>query len=85
MTAIQSQVSSGASAIGQAAVAAALDAADQTFVQHAREAYARRAELVTKTIPSIPGLQLLLPQGAFFAYVNCGGLIGRLRPDGRPG
>ncbi|WP_434034957.1 aminotransferase class I/II-fold pyridoxal phosphate-dependent enzyme [Cupriavidus sp. a3] len=84
MTAIQSQVSSGASAIGQAAVAAALDAADQTFVQHAREAYARRAELVTRTIPSIPGLRLLPPQGAFFAYVNCGGLIGRLRPDGRP-
>ncbi|RDK05249.1 aminotransferase class I/II-fold pyridoxal phosphate-dependent enzyme [Cupriavidus lacunae] len=84
MTAIQSQVSSGASAIGQAAVAAALDAADQTFVQKARGAYARRAALVTEAIPSIPGLRLLPPQGAFFAYVNCGGLIGRLRPDGRP-
>ncbi|QQX89700.1 aminotransferase class I/II-fold pyridoxal phosphate-dependent enzyme (plasmid) [Cupriavidus necator] len=84
MTAIQSQVSSGASAIGQAAVEAALDAADQTFVQEARVAYARRAALVTEAIPSIPGLRLLPPQGAFFAYVNCDGLIGRLRPDGRP-
>lgn len=84
MTAIQSQVSSGASAIGQAAVAAALDAADQTFVQEARVAYARRAALVTEAIPSIPGLRLLPPQGAFFAYVNCDGLIGRLRADGRP-
>lgn len=84
MTAIQSQVSSGASAIGQAAVAAALDAADQTFVQEARVAYACRAALVTEAIPSIPGLRLLPPQGAFFAYVNCDGLIGRLRPDGRP-
>lgn len=83
MTAIQSQVSSGASAIGQAAVAAALDAADQTFVQRAREAYAHRAAQVGHAIGAIPGLRLLPPQGAFFAYVNCAGLIGHLRPDGR--
>ncbi|AOY90647.1 aspartate aminotransferase [Cupriavidus sp. USMAA2-4] len=84
MTAIQSQVSSGASALGQAATAAALEATDQAFVVQAREAYARRAALTAQAINAIPGLRLLAPQGAFFAYVNCAGLIGKVRPDGRP-
>ncbi|MGO4304112.1 aminotransferase class I/II-fold pyridoxal phosphate-dependent enzyme [Cupriavidus sp. RAF12] len=83
MTAIQSQVSSGANAIGQAATAAALHANDQNFVHVAREAYARRAAFAVEAINAIPGLRLLPPQGAFFAYVNCEGLLGRMRPDGR--
>lgn len=86
MTAIQSQVSSGANSIGQAATAAALQANDRTladFIEHARSAYARRAALTVAAIHRIPGLHLLAPDGAFFAYIHCGGLIGQLRPDGR--
>lgn len=82
MTAIQSQVSSGANSMGQAAVAAALDGADPSFVHQAREAYARRAAFVSAAVNAVPGLSLLPPQGAFFAYVNCSGLLGRVRPDG---
>ncbi|WP_244787822.1 aminotransferase class I/II-fold pyridoxal phosphate-dependent enzyme [Cupriavidus pauculus] len=86
MTAIQSQVSSGANSIGQAATAAALQANDRTladFIEHARNAYARRAALTVAAINRISGLRLLPPDGAFFAYIHCGGLIGQLRPDGR--
>ena len=86
MTAIQSQVSSGANSIGQAATAAALQANDRTladFIEHARNAYARRAALTVAAIHRISGLRLLPPDGAFFAYIHCGGLIGQLRPDGR--
>ncbi|PLP99345.1 aminotransferase class I/II-fold pyridoxal phosphate-dependent enzyme [Cupriavidus pauculus] len=87
MTAIQSQVSSGANSIGQAATAAALQTNDRSFVdfiEHARDAYARRAALTVAAINRIPGLRLLPPDGAFFAYIHCGGLIGQLRPDGQP-
>jgi len=83
MTVIQSQVSSGASSIGQAAVTAALNAPDQSFVEEARAAYARRAAFITRAFHAIPGLTLLPPEGAFFAYANCGALIGRVRPDGQ--
>ena len=82
MTAIQSQVSSGANSLGQAATAAALQANDRAFIEHARNAYARRAALTVAAINRIPGLYLLPPDGAFFAYIHCGGLIGLARPDG---
>jgi len=83
MTVIQSQVSSGANSIGQAAAAAALLANDRAFVEQARDAYARRATLTVAAINRVPGLRLLPPDGAFFAYIHCGGLIGQVRPDGQ--
>jgi len=82
MTVVQSQASSGPNSIGQAATAWALQSADQSFVVQARASYAQRATFVTQALNAIPGLSLLGPQGAFFAYVNCSALIGRLRPDG---
>jgi aspartate aminotransferase len=82
MVVIQSQASSGPNSIGQAAVASALVSADQSFVTESRAAYARRAAFVSHAINAIPGLALLAPEGAFFAYIHCGALIGRTRPDG---
>ena len=82
MVVIQSQASSGPNSIGQAAVAAALVSADQSFVSESRAVYARRAAFVSNAINAIPGLVLLAPEGAFFAYIQCGALIGRTRPDG---
>nr|WP_315233881.1 aminotransferase class I/II-fold pyridoxal phosphate-dependent enzyme [uncultured Albidiferax sp.] len=83
MVVIQSQASSGPNSIGQAAVASALDAADQSFVSESRAVYARRAAFVSDALNAIPGISLLAPEGAFFAYIHCGELIGRVRPDGR--
>ena len=82
MTAVQSQTTSGPNAIAQAAVLAALEAKDQSFVSTARSVYARRAKAVTRGFDSIEGLQLLPPQGAFFAFVHCADLLGSQRPDG---
>jgi aspartate aminotransferase len=82
MIVVQSQASSAPNSIGQAATAWALQSADQDFVVPARDAYARRAALVTQGLNRIDGLSLLGPQGSFFAYVNCSGLLGQVRPDG---
>lgn len=83
MTVVQSQVSSAPNSIGQAATAWALQSADQSFVAQSRLAYAGRGRFVTQALNAIPGLSLLGPQGAFFAYVNCSALIGQQRPDGK--
>lgn len=83
MVVIQSQASSGPNSIAQAAVTAALESPDQSFVDEARIAYARRARLVEQAIRSVPGLSMLPPGGSFFAFIHCGALIGQLRPDGR--
>lgn len=83
MVVIQSQASSGPNSVAQAAVTAALNSADQSFVAQARGAYARRARRVTEAINAVPGLSLLPPGGSFFAFVHCGDLLGHLRPDGR--
>jgi len=82
MTAVQSQLSSAPSAISQAAALAALEG-DQAFVHQATAAYRRRRDLVVAGLTKVPGLQLEPPEGAFFAFVHVGALIGRLRPDGR--
>jgi hypothetical protein len=62
MVVIQSQASSGPNSMGQAAVAAALVSADQSFVTESRAAYARRAAFVSHAINAIPGLALLHPK-----------------------
>ena len=83
MTVVQSQTSSGANSIAQAAVASALHDTDQSFVTHAREAYTRRAAAFSAALNAIPGISLLAPEGAFFVYPNVAGLLGRVRPDGQ--
>lgn len=83
MVVIQSQASSGPNSLAQAAVTAALESPDQSFVADARSAYARRAALMTQMLNAVPGLSLRPPGGSFFAFVHCGALIGAVRPDGQ--
>ncbi|WP_454690719.1 aminotransferase class I/II-fold pyridoxal phosphate-dependent enzyme [Achromobacter aloeverae] len=82
--AVQSQVSSGPSSVGQAAALAGLQGQSEGFVQHARGAYARRARKVVEGLGRVPGLAVTEPRGSFFAWVGVAGLLGRVRPDGRP-
>lgn len=84
MVIIQSQASSGPNSVGQAALTAALESPDQSFVSAARHAYARRAAAVVTGLSAVPGLALQSIEGSFFAFVNCAGVLGRLRPDGTP-
>ncbi|QVQ28416.1 aminotransferase class I/II-fold pyridoxal phosphate-dependent enzyme [Achromobacter deleyi] len=84
LEAVQSQVSSGPSSLGQAAALAALQGAADGFVEAARLAYARRAQRVAEGLGAVPGLQVHAPQGSFFAWIGVSGLTGRRRPDGRP-
>ncbi len=79
---IQSQTTSGAASMCMAAAAAALEG-DQSFVETARAAYRQRRDCAVELIDAIDGMSCLRPDGAFYVYPSCAGLIGRRRPDGR--
>jgi aspartate aminotransferase len=82
MNVIQSQTTSGAASMSMAAAAAALEG-DQTFVEEARLAYQRRRDRAVELLNDIEGITCRTPDGAFYVYPNCAGLIGRRRKDGR--
>ena len=65
-----------------AAAAAALEG-DQSFVGEARSAYRQRRDRAVELLDAIDGMSCRKPDGAFYVYPSCTGLIGRRRPDGR--
>lgn len=79
---IQSQTTSGAASMCMAAAAAALEG-DQSFVGEARSAYRQRRDRAVELLDAIDGMSCRKPDGAFYVYPSCTGLIGRRRPDGR--
>jgi len=82
MVKVQSQISSGACSVAQAAAAAALNG-PQDSVKEFRIAFERRRDLVVSRIQSIDGLTLDAPGGAFYAFVGCDFFIGAITPDGK--
>ena len=79
---IQSQTTSGAAAMCMAAAAAALEG-DQRFVAEARAAYRARRDRAVALLNSVRGMTCATPDGAFYVYPSCAGMIGLKRPDGR--
>ncbi|MFF1831565.1 aspartate transaminase [Paenarthrobacter sp. NPDC058040] len=82
MNKLQSQTSSCPSSISQAAAAAALNG-DQSFVRDSVEVYRKRRDAAVEGLNAINGLSVAPAEGAFYAYVNCSGVIGKTAPDGR--
>lgn len=81
MSTIQSQSVTSVSSIAQAATVAALNG-PQGEVSRFREAFERRRNLVVYGIRQVNGLTLPPPEGVFYAYIGCSGLIGRRTPQG---
>ncbi|MGV2290773.1 aspartate transaminase [Trinickia sp. YCB016] len=79
---LQSQSTSNACSISQAAALAALTG-DQTFVQQSVQTYKARRDRALEALNAIPGISCKTPGGAFYLYVNCSGLIGRMTPQGK--
>ncbi|MGY8630973.1 aspartate transaminase [Bradyrhizobium sp. 14AA] len=76
-----SQAAGNACSISQAAAVEALNG-DQSFVSESVAIYRTRRERMLTRINQIEGLSCLPPDGAFYLYVNCAGLIGRSTPAG---
>ncbi|MGV0820614.1 aspartate transaminase [Martelella sp. AMO21009] len=79
---LQSQMSSCPSSISQAAAAAALTG-PQDSVDENVTVYRERRDRAHELINGIPGLSCLLPDGAFYLYPNCAGVIGKKTPAGK--
>lgn len=82
MTVVQSQSTSGASSVGQAAALAAFEGS-LDFLPEQVAAYRQRRDVLVGRLRDVPGLEVLEPQGGFFVFVCCAGLLGRYRPDGQ--
>ncbi|MHC1481267.1 aspartate transaminase [Frateuria aurantia] len=81
MAALQSQSTSNACSLSQAGALAALNG-DQSLVADNAELYRQRRDRVVLRLNTIPGLRCPVPDGAFYVYVHCGGLLGKLTPQG---
>ena len=77
-----SQSAGNCCSISQAAAAAALNG-DQSFVAESVAIYRQRRDRTLARINAIPGLSCRRPDGAFYLYVNCAGLIGKTKPTGK--
>ena len=76
-----SQSAGNCCSISQAAAVAALNG-DQAFVTESVAIYKRRRDVTLALINAIPGLSCRAPEGAFYLYVGCPGLIGKRTADG---
>jgi aspartate aminotransferase len=78
---LQSQSTSNPSSVSQAAALAALSG-DQSFVAEFAAVYRQRRDRGLALLNAIDGLSCRTPGGAFYLFVNCGGLLGRKTPQG---
>ncbi|WP_322005145.1 pyridoxal phosphate-dependent aminotransferase [Paraburkholderia tropica] len=82
MNLVQGQIVTSASSISQYAALEALSG-DQSFVTSSLDAFRERRNFVVNALKSIPGLHIREPDGAFYVFVGCGGMIGRRTPAGK--
>ncbi|MGQ9779209.1 MAG: pyridoxal phosphate-dependent aminotransferase [Bacillota bacterium] len=72
---LQSHSSNATTFCQKAAIKALLG--PQETVEKMRAEFARRRDLMVALVRETPGLDCLTPQGAFYVFVDVGGLIGR--------
>jgi aspartate aminotransferase len=78
---IQSQSTSNPSSIGQAAAVEALNG-PQDFIPLNNAEFKKRRDLVVKMLNETKGLSCHTPEGAFYVYPSCAGLIGATTQTG---
>ena len=77
---LQGQYTSGTSSVSQMAAVAAYEG-DQNCVETFRETFRRRRDLIVSLAKDIPGLEVNVPQGAFYLFPDCSAFFGKT--DGR--
>ena len=82
MDKLQSQSTSNACSIAQAAAVAAL-LGPQEETERMRQAFERRRNLVVPMLDAAPGLRCHMPEGAFYAFPDMTGCLGRTTPAGQ--
>ena len=79
---IQSQSTSNPCSISQAASVVALNG-PMDFLTKNNEVFKQRRDLVCSMLNQAAGITCPTPDGAFYVYPSCAGLIGKKTPDGK--
>ena len=78
---IQSQSTTNPSSISQAAAVEALNG-NQDFIQIRSKAFQERRDFVVNSLNAIEGIKCIKPQGAFYVFPSCKGVIGKKDKNG---
>ena len=81
MTKLQSQSTTNASSISQWAAVEALNG-PQEFLAEWREVFQARRDMVVAGLNANTGLDCLTPEGAFYVFPSCQGLLGKTSAGG---
>jgi aspartate aminotransferase len=82
MTNVQSQVTSNPASIAQWAAVEALTGPQDEVAKMAAE-FDRRRRIIIEGLNALPGVRCVMPRGAFYAFPNIAGLLGRRAADKR--
>ena len=82
MRKLESQSTSNPCSIAQAAAVEALNGT-QEFLAPRAEAFRKRRDLVVSMLNQASGISCIKPEGAFYVYPSCAGLIGKTAPTGK--
>ncbi|MCP4072311.1 MAG: pyridoxal phosphate-dependent aminotransferase [Hyphomicrobiales bacterium] len=78
---VMSQAAGCPCSVSQVAAIAALDG-PRDCVYEFVQAYQARRDRSVAALNQLPGLSCTVPDGAFYLYPSCAGIIGKRRPDG---
>lgn len=81
MRKVQSQSTSNPCSISQEASIVALTG-PHDYIKDRAKIFEKRRDMVVSMINEVDGLSCPTPQGAFYVYPGCEGLIGKTTPDG---
>ena len=79
---IQSQSTTNPSSISQAAAVEALNG-KQDFISVRAKAFQERRDFVVNSLNAIEGISCIKPNGAFYVFPSCKGLIGKKDKNGK--
>ncbi|MBE6261819.1 MAG: pyridoxal phosphate-dependent aminotransferase [Prevotella sp.] len=79
---LQGQYTSGPCSVSQKAAEYAYTAS-QECVEEMRKAFERRRDLIVRLAKDIPGLEVNVPEGAFYLFPKCSSFYGKKTPDGK--
>ena len=79
---VQSQSTSNPSSISQAAAVEALNGT-QDFISIRSKSFQERRDFVVSSLNDIDGINCLKPDGAFYVFPSCKGLIGKKDKSGK--
>jgi aspartate aminotransferase len=82
MDMIQGQQTSGTNSIAQWAAVEALTG-PQDFIERNKKIFQGRRDLVVSMLNQATGINCPVPEGAFYVYPSCAGLIGKTAPSGK--